>query len=421
MPTEAPPVPSSAELRERCLELGNQVRELRALPEERRPDSWGQELRTLSDELVETNRVFDAAMAVERYDLERAAWEHAVANPPAPESRGPEAAFNGGGDRRSAGELFTEGLGEGYSGGGFTRDALGDVEVRNLLTGSSDGTSNSHLFAPVGSPHIQQSAIRRMRFFLRDVLPVSPTGLQTVPYIRESNAVTNETGAETVKEASAKPEVAMEFESAEAPIRKIAAWIQMTEEAYMDAPTLRGYVDGRLAYMLLVEEEAQLLSGDGAAPNIEGLTQVTGVQTQSAINDDLGATIGLAIGKVENVDLEATFVAINPITFWTGVVERHSSQMDGGVLSSGNLPFGGPPVTLFGLPAVRTRVMSANGALVGAGMAATIFERAGTTIRSTDSHASLFISNTLVVLAEKRTGLAVHRPDGFVVVTLNFT
>ena len=71
---------------------------------------------------------------------------------------------------------------------------------------------------------------------------------------------------------------------------------------------------------------------------------------------------------------------------------------------------------------VRTRALAVNKAVVGNwSLGATIFERAGTTIRTTDSHASLFISNTSVILAEERVGLAVHRPDWFVTTTLDIT
>ncbi len=430
---DAPTIQSSAELREAALTAADRLVGLRSIPEERRPDSWATEVRAAVDELNDTNALFDTAVRMEQDAMQRAAWDAALteaADPNRRGSRGPDGAFTDAApDARSAGAQFVESdeyraqLGEVIDGG--ARELLhksgSGFEVRNLLTGSSIGTSGSNVFAPVGTPYLQAGTLRMMRFFMRDVLPVQNTGLQTVPYIKELNAATNETGATTVQEASAKPEVTMEFTSAEAPIRKIAAWIQVTEEAYADAPTLQGYVDTRLAYMLQVEEEDQLLQGNGTAPNISGITDQSGVQTQSAVADDLAGTIGLAIAKIENVDGDASFVAINPITFWTGVVERHSSQMDGGALASGNLPWGMPPTTLFGLPAIRSRVFSSNKALVGAGLGATIFERSGTTIRSTDSHASLFISNTLVVLAEKRTGLAVHRPDWFVDTTLSFS
>lgn len=431
MPAEAPARPTSAELRERCLEAGDRLRDLRSIPAERRPDSWAADARSAADELHDLDRQFTAAQHIEAYDLQRAAFDAAVAqaeaeaaDPSRRGSRGPDAAFDGGDPEvRTAGQDFTEA--DFYRSMENGQVRYGEVETRNLLTGSSIGTSGSHAFAPVGSPTWNSAAARRMQFFLRDLIPVVSTGLQSVPYIRELSALANEGGASAVSEASAKPEVTQQFETDDAPIRKIAAWIQVTEEAYADAPTLRGYVDTRLAYMLQVREEALLLAGNGTAPNIKGITSFTDVQTQAAINDDLAGTIGLAIGKVENVDGMADGVAINPTTFWTGVVERHSTWMDGqtqtGAAGSG-LPFGAVPSTLFGLPTVRTRVLGANKALVGCyQIGATIFERMGTTVKSTDSHASLFISNTLVVLAEKRTGLAVHRPDFFVDTTLAFT
>ena len=74
------------------------------------------------------------------------------------------------------------------------------------------------------------------------------------------------------------------------------------------------------------------------------------------------------------------------------------------------------------VPIVRTRTLASLTCIVGCwGIGATIFEKGGVRIKSTDSHASLFTSNTEVVLAEKRTGLAVHRPDWFVNTTLDIT
>lgn len=427
-------LPSSSELRTRCVELASRIHEARQIPEARRPDTWAVELRETTNELQDANILEDVVSRQERAAIEQAAWDGAVAdaerraaNPDARGGRGPQAAHDATDvDIRTAGQLFTES--DQYrsqidqSGAlNTTRRKSDEFEVRNLLTGSALGTSGSNLFAPVGTPFLAANAIRRMRLFVRDLIPVQQTNLQSVPYIRELNAATNETGATTVSEASAKPEVTVQFESADAPVRKIAAWIQVTEEAYADAPTLQGYVNTRLGYMLMVEEEDQILNGNGTAPNMRGILATTGIQTQAAVADDLAATIGLAAAKIENVDGFMDGTAINPITYWTGVVERHSSQMDGGVSDSG-LPFRDIPATIWGGPVVRTRSLAANKAVVGNwSIGSTIFERMGTTIKSTDSHASLFTSNTLVVLAEKRTALAVHRPDFFVDTTLAFT
>jgi HK97 family phage major capsid protein len=57
----------------------------------------------------------------------------------------------------------------------------------------------------------------------------------------------------------------MEFTPALAPVVKIAAWIPVTEEILEDAPTLAGYINTRLAYMVDLREEAQILNGPAPA------------------------------------------------------------------------------------------------------------------------------------------------------------
>jgi hypothetical protein len=435
---EAPALPTSAELRAKCAEQAARLIDLRSTPEDKRDDKFAASTREAAAALQDYNALEETARHNERAAWEQMVWDQAVADhdkrakdPSQRGAQGPDAAFAdiGDADLRSMGQQFVESdgykamLGEARDGGG--RELLVKnspaVETRNLLTGSSLGTSGSHELALIGQPYLHTPSLRRRRFFVRDLMSSETTNLQVIPYVQELNATTNETGATTVSEASAKPEVTMEFTAAEAPVRKIAAWVQVTEEAFADAPTLRGYVDARLTYMLMVEEEDQLINGNGTAPNISGILDQTGLQTQAAVADDLAATIGLAAAKVENVDGFIDGVAINPITYWTGTVERHSSQMDGGYTDRG-LPFADAPPGIWGVPAVRTRALATNKAIVGNWQqGATIFDRMGTTIKSTDSHASLFISNTLVVLAEKRLGLAVWRPDFFVDTTLSFS
>jgi HK97 family phage major capsid protein len=426
---DAPALPTSAELRTRCTELAAKLIDQRSVATDKRDDSWAADVRETAAALNDYSSLTDVAERNERNAVERAAWDAAVAeaerraaDPSGRGSRGPNAAF---GDLdtpelRTQGRQFAES--EAYTrareAGSFNVD---ETEVRNLLTGSSIGTSGSNNLSLVGQPVLRANALTMRRAFVRDLIPVQQTNLQVVPYVRELNAITNESGAGMVSEASAKPEVTIQFEAAEAPIRKIAAWIQVTEEAFADAPTLAGYVDVRLAYMLMVKEEQQILSGNGTAPQIRGILNTTGVQTQATVADDPAAAIGLAAGKIENVDGYADGVVISPITYWTGVVERHANSFDGQAQQYG-APFQQAPATFWGMNVVRTRALADNKALVGAfGVAAIIHERLGTTIRSTDSHASLFISNTLVVLAEKRIGLEVDNPAWFCDTTLSFS
>lgn len=407
---------TSAEVFDDCLAAGVQYREIRDLPESRRGDTWEADRRSAARNLNEVNDELDQSMRYERYEMERAAWDLARANPIQHDIRGPQAAFTavGGGEARTAGQQFVES--EQYR--DRENGRTGDVEVRNLLLGGVAGSGAANLFVPVGTPTLSPGAIRQQRLFVRDLLTVQNTGLASVPYIRELNAGTNETGASAVLEASAKPEVTMQFEQDDAPIRKIAAWIQATMEALDDAPTLRGYIDTRLGYMVLLKEEAEVLNGVGTAPHIKGIRQFSGKQTASGEFYD---GVAAAIGKIENVDGYADGIVANPLDYWAAVTDRHATFYDGSVFGAGGgSPFQAPAPTAWGLPVVRSRSMESGKALVGSWkLGATMFEREGVTLRSTDSHASLFVSNTVVILGEERVGLAVHRPDFFCEVTVS--
>ena len=272
------------------------------------------------------------------------------------------------------------------------------------------------MFRPVGTPELFPGAIQMRRMWLRDVLSVQQTGLSSVPYIRELNAQALEGGASAVAEASAKPEVDAQFVQVDAPIRKIAGWLRATDEILMDAPTLRGYIDTRLGYMIQIREEQQILSGTGTAPQIEGINVVSGTQTQTTPTGDYPAIIGRAIGKIENVDGDADGVATNPLDYWQAVTSRYSTFFDGSGAGAAPATIGG---VTWGLPAIRTRALAAGSAIVGAWrLGATLFDRQQTVIRVSDQHSDLFIRNQVVILAEERVGLAIHRPALFVKATV---
>lgn len=204
----------------------------------------------------------------------------------------------------------------------------------------------------------------------------------------------------------------MQFVAADAPVRKLAAWLPITTEIADDAPTLAGYINTRLGYMLALREEAQILNGNGTAPNLRGILNTTGIQTQ-AFSDSQIESLALGISKVEAVDGEVDGIAMNPTDYWAMLTRRDSDQFDVGQGMTG--PFNSGPTGVWGVPVVRTRQLTAGVAIVGAWrLGATLFDRQQTTIRTTDAHSDYFIYNKLVVLAEERVALAVNRPDLFV-------
>lgn len=420
--------PPSTEIRSKLGEAVAKVSDLRNTPDNHRGDTFAADLKNATAEVLDLDALLRATQTSEAYDLQAAAWNNAITNPPAGESRGPSAAFadlGAGQLHRSVGHelVARDDYAEWAKDGGDRRmppleltRSLVSPEMRTLL--DEAGGDNAAYLLPVGQPIAPQP--RQMRFFLRDVLSVQSTGLSVIPYVRELNPATNETGATGIAEAAAKPEVVMEWEEDTAVVKKLAAWIPASMEILSDAPTLLGYVNTRLAYMLKVRETAQILYGNGLGPQMKGITLFSGIQTQGTVADDPAAVFAAAAGKVENVDGEANGVAQNPLDYWLMAAERHSTQFDGAAIAS--VPFSTPSATVWDMPVIRTRAVPQNSAIVADwAMGATLFDRMLTTIRQSDSHDDYFVKNKVAILAEERVALAVHRPDFFVSCTTSFT
>lgn len=415
----------SAKLRTDLLERGAKLSELRSLPEDKRGDTHAADLRSAADEI----RWLDTELSTVDRLLEPIPTGQRA--PERPESRGPGAAFAPLGDdepRTSGERAVTD---DAYTDWAQRRGAAGsfpEIQIRGAFLGMSDGVrtlvdsdtsgaGNGGLWRPVGTPVLPPQNVQQQRLFVRDLLSVQQTGLSSVPYLREVSAGTN--GVTAVAEGADKPELSVQFVQDDAPVRKLAGWIPVTSEVMWDAPTLRGYIDTRLRYLLALREEKQVLSGGGNAPNLKGILDFSGVQTQAAVAGDVPATIAAAIGKVENVDGYPNGIAMNPLDFWTQVATRHSTQFDGQGINSGGIPYTAPPMGIWGLPTVRTRSLTALTCVVGDWrLGATLFDRMQTVLRTSDSHSDYFIKNQLAILVEERVALAVHRPDFFVNTTI---
>lgn len=419
--------PTSAELRSQLTEAGDKLRDLRSKPEDQRGDRYAEELRDTTRVVAALDAEFESVRAVEAHELQQAAWDAAVAQLSQNEGRGPDAALGEVGDQRASGfldraiesEAYRAWVDGGHQGPmpAYSEERTSfHREYRTLLdSSSSDGPG---LLRPTGTPI--PPVPRQMRMFLRDLIPATDTNLASVPYVRELTPATNETAASSVAEGAVKPEVTMQFVDADAPVRKLAAWVPVTEEILADAPTLRGYIEARLRYMLAFREQDQFLNGNGIAPDLEGIRVVAGTQTQGATNNDVQKDIAVGAGKVELVDGEATGIVMNPGDFWSQVAERRSTHPDGEAV--GTAPFGAPPPTLWGLPVVRTRAMATLTGLLGDFQrGAQIFDRTGVTLRESDSHDDWFIYNKRALLVEERVALAIYRPDFFVKLTLDIT
>lgn len=246
---------------------------------------------------------------------------------------------------------------------------------------------------------------------VQNLIPSARTTGQAIPYLEETTATS---GAAAVSEGAAKPESQIAFTERTSPVRKLATVLPITDEAISDVPMLQGYVDNRLRLFLQLEWERQLLLGDGNAPNLRGILNTAGIQTQAKGADPTPDAIYKAMQKIRTVAfLEPNVIVMHPDD-WTDVRLLRTPD---GVYIWGN-PSEEGPERIWSLPVRQTPLMTQNTALVGAfADGAQQFIRQGVAFAMSTEHSDFFTTNKVMLRVEMRLALVVFRPTAFCTVT----
>jgi len=218
-----------------------------------------------------------------------------------------------------------------------------------------------------------------------------------------------------VAEGAIKPEVSLGLTERTEPVRKIAAFLPVTEEQLADVPQARAYINNRLGFMVRQRLDSQILVGDGTAPNLAGLqdNSRTGLQTQALGGDNVPDAIYKAMTKVRVGAFSEPNVAIFHPNDWQTV--RLLKTSDG--IYIWGAPMDAGPERIWGIRVVQTTAQTENTAFVGDFQQAGLVIRSGVDLRITDSHSDWFIYNKLAVVAEMRVALCDYRPAAFCTVT----
>jgi HK97 family phage major capsid protein len=258
----------------------------------------------------------------------------------------------------------------------------------------------------------------QQRLTVADLFGQSQTDSNTVRYVQETT-FTN--AATPVAEGAQKPEATFDLNEADAPVRKVAVTAKVTDETFADFPQVRDYINNRLVFMVEQQEEVQLLTGTGVAPQILGLTTAgSGIQTQSLGAQTLANALYDAITKVRTVGFfEPDAIVMHPTDYSTLRKAQEggtTGQYFGGgyMLGAFGQPFQSMP-DVWGLRTVVTTAATVGGAVVGAfKLGATVYYRNGLTVDATNSNENDFELNLITLRAEQRLALAILRPTAFV-------
>jgi len=266
-------------------------------------------------------------------------------------------------------------------------------------------------------PGVVELGVRPL--MVKDLIAPGATQNTTIRYIRE---VSFTNYATPVAEGVAKPEALFEYAEVDAPVRKIAAYTKVTDELFADYLAVASYINQRLPYMVERTEEDQLLNGDGVAPDLTGILQTAGIQTQAKGGDTVPDAIYKAMTKIRFTGFfEPDGFVIHP-NDWQDLrlLKDGNNQYYGGGPFTG--AYGNSPLVQFdsiwGKPCVITPAIAEGTALAGAfRLGSQYFQRQGITIEMTNSDQDDFIKNRMTIRCEERLALAVYRPLAFCQVT----
>tara|TARA_A100001388_G_scaffold250471_1_gene211772 strand:+ start:1623 stop:2879 length:1257 start_codon:yes stop_codon:yes gene_type:complete len=248
-------------------------------------------------------------------------------------------------------------------------------------------------------------------------------------YLEETTFTNN---AAEAAEGAAVGEAALAFTEKTEAIRKIGVFLPVTDELLADVSGVQGYVNSRLQTMLKLRLDGQLISGNGTAPNLEGLLDAGKSSVGSSDFNSYSGNLG-RIGAIYNA---ITDIRVNAFTEpdtivmhpndWNQVVTSVGADFAGTssagyaeksplFVAAGGMG-AGPSAQIWGLKVVPTTAISNNTVLVGrfgGGECAHVVMRQGIDLAITDSHSDYFVKNQLAIRATMRVGFPVYRQAGF--------
>jgi HK97 family phage major capsid protein len=360
-------------------------------------------VRKLNDELTDLGKEYDNLKGVQRAaDNVKTAGAGEGAAEAGDGAR--RDGYSGKPSRKTFGEAFTASDAYKLKSGRTGPESTLDIDVKTLMTtvaGWDPEEVRNGKVVPFATRPIQ----------VADLFPQTETTQSAIQYMEET---TYTNAAAEIAEAGTFPEAALALTEQTVLVRKIAVFLPVTDEQLEDEPQVRGYIDNRLPFMIRQRLDSQLLVGNGTAPNLRGLLNISGIQTQAKGADPTPDAIYKAIVKVETTgQAMANGVVMNPSN-WQDIRLLRTAD---GIYIWGN-PSDAGPERIWGLQVVRAQAETAGTAIVGDFQNfSELSIRRGIDVQVSNSHSTFFVEGKQAIRADMRAALVVYRPAAFCTVT----
>jgi HK97 family phage major capsid protein len=292
------------------------------------------------------------------------------------------------------------------------------VELKTTLTetGYPPAVTRSDLVVPTATLDPLQ---------IPDLIDTITTDQYQYKYLEETTFTNN---SAPKAEGNALGENALAFTERTESIRKIGAFLPVTEELLADVSAVQGYLDSRLQTMVRLAVSDQIIGGSGSGVNLTGILNKSGINTFdfSSFSGNLkriGQIYEAIIEIQKDSFLTPDAIVMNPADWYQVVTEVNAVTTSGSLnplfVGAGN--FGaGVQASLWGVPVIMSTEISAGTSLVGVfggGQAIHIVARQGMEVAMSDSHDENFVKDIMVMKASVRLGLPIYRATAFCSIT----
>jgi HK97 family phage major capsid protein len=245
---------------------------------------------------------------------------------------------------------------------------------------------------------------------LMDLIPPGSTEQAAVVYMEETTR-THASAERAENAAYAESQFALTERSST--VRSIGTSIPVTDEQLQDVAGVQSYLEGRLVFGNRQRFDSQVLNGDGSAPNLEGILNKSGIQTQAKGGDTVPDAIYKAMTLVRVTGRAFPNAVVLHPNDWQGVRLLRTAD---GIYIWGS-PSEAGPERIWGVRVVQSDAITENTGLVGDFLNfCQMFERRGmeVLVGYVDDD---FLDGRQTIRAGFRVAFVIYRAAAFCTVT----
>jgi HK97 family phage major capsid protein len=329
------------------------------VPGAKTPEDCVAFINKANKELVELEKKFapyrEAEAAVTNASEQEKLFNRPAITPIMPGQKA-AAAARGADGRKTIGQLFVED--PAYKAFAEGRSRHAQIEIPTVdLQATVFSTSAGYAPQSIRSGRTEFLPLRPIAVV--DYIPEIPIDQAADVYMEETTAT--ETSAERA-EAAAYVEATYAYTERTKTVRSIGESLPVTDEQVADISGMQGLLEGRLALSVRRRLDLQVLAGNGTPPNLEGLENVSGIQTQAKGADNIGDAIFKLFRAIRDdgfAEPEVVFLRALKWQDW-----RLAKTVDGIYINGA--PSEAGPDRIWGVPVVQTNAATSTKALAGA-------------------------------------------------------